>query len=98
MCNRPSERNEGDEWFWSKVGNLHPEQAPVEVLHLWYASASPDGPDGVFGTLDAAEGFLAAVEPYGPGDAFVVERVDTENLRRRVPNMIRHAFDGDDAA
>lgn len=97
MCNRPSERNEGDDWFWSGIGTMHPESAPVEVLHVWYASASPDGPDGIFGSEEAAAAFLDAVEPYAPGDATIVERVDYERLRRRIPPMFRDAFGGDAA-
>jgi hypothetical protein len=80
-------------WFLSY---LHPESAPVEVLHVWCASASPVGPHGTFGSEDAAAAFLDAVEPYG--DATVVERIDYAHLRRRIPRVVAEGFDGDDAA
>lgn len=83
-----------DEWFRTR---LHPEEAPVEVMHVWFASASPAGPDGIFSSEEEAATFLDIVEPRGPGDAFVVERIDYERVRRRIPPVFRDAFGGDAA-
>ena len=82
---------ERDDWF--RRWGVHPESAPVEVLHVWCASASPVGPHGTFGSENAAVAFLDAVEPYAEGEASVVERIDYAHLRRRLPRVISEAFD-----
>jgi len=92
--------NENDaDQVWSVLSSqLHPESAPVEVLHVWCASASPVGPHGTFGSEAAAAAFLDAVEPYADGEASIVERIDYAHLQRRIPRVVYEAFDGDDAA
>lgn len=90
--------DEFDRHWHQLITERFPEAAPVEVLHVWCASASPLGPHGTFGNEEAAVAFLAAVEPYVDGGASVVERIDYAHLRRRLPRVIEEAFNGDDAA